>query len=253
MALKRHSDAAETPNKDSSGWEPEIKRIVLAHANGRPRSVQTTIGPSQAGSPCEREILFRLTGSDTKPDSNPWLPYVGTAVHVSLAEALEEENRRLGRARWLIEHRVRISDEIPGGTLDAYDTDTATVFDWKIVGATTLKYVQAHGSKPGYRQQIDLYGLGLAREGYQVNDCAIVYLPRNASPVRPFLDEMRVDKQPFNIDGAVETVRRVERIAAKARGISPATRAKKVNEHPAAPSKDNCYFCSHKASCNDAV
>ncbi len=254
MALKKHSDATDMPGIDQTGFAQEVRRMVLAYANATPRSVQTTIGPSQAGSPCDREIVYQLTGTDVPGgDPNPWLPLVGTAVHTEMAQALEAENRRLGRQRWLIEQRVQISDENPYGTGDAFDIDEGDVVDWKIVGKTTLDQVRAKGSKQLYRKQVNLYGFGFARMGYQVNRCIIVYLPRNANPTRPFLDEMRVDAQPFDIDDALETIERMRRLAATARGISPATRQQKVAQVEANPSRDNCFFCAYKRLCPSAV
>jgi hypothetical protein len=253
MALKRHSDAAEMPNKDTSPLAAEVRRIVLDYANFTPRSVQTTIGPSQSGNPCERAIVYQLTGQDVPGgDSNPWLPLVGTAVHTEMAHALEQENRRLGRQRWLIEQRVEISDEIPHGTGDAFDTDDGEVIDWKVVGKTTLDSVRLHGSKQLYVKQLNQYGLGYARMGYQVNKCTIVYLPRNANPSRPFLDEMRVDSWDFDLDDAVDTVQRMRRLKKTAAGISPATRKQKIELVPANPSKDHCFFCVYKSICTEA-
>lgn len=254
MALKKHSSAADMPEIDQTGLAKEVRRMILAYANRMPRSVQTTIGPSQAGSPCEREIVYQLTGTEVPGgDPNPWLPLVGTAVHTEMANALTEENRRLGWERWLIEQRVQISDEIPYGTGDAFDIEEGRVVDWKVVGKTTLDAVRNHGSKQLYRKQVNLYGLGFARMQYQVNTCAIVYLPRNANPSRPFLDEMRIDERPFDIDDALETVERMRRLAKTARGISPATRTEKVAQVDAAPSKDNCYFCSYRRLCPSAA
>lgn len=257
MALKKHSDAAGMPDIDQTGFAKDVRRIVLDYTRRMPRTVQTDIGPSQAGSPCDRELVYALTQhmdpGGTPQDGNPWLPLVGTAVHTEMANALKAENRRLGWERWLIEQRVEISDEIPYGTLDAFDTQEGDVVDWKIVGKTTLDSVRAKGSKPLYRKQVNLYGLGAARLGFQVNRCIVVYLPRNANPTRPFLDEMRVDAQPFDLDDALETVERLRGLKQVAKGISPKTRQEKINLVEANPSRDNCFFCDFKRVCPSSI
>lgn len=252
MALKKHADATTLPDKDASEFAKEVRRVMLVHINGSARSVQKTIGPSQAGSPCDREIVYKLTGTEVGPDGNPWLPFIGTMGHVGMAEAFEAENNRLGRERYLIEKRVSISAEIPSGSIDLFDVDDGVVTDWKFVGKTTLDSVRAKGSKPLYKKQVGMYGFGLAREGYQVNKCRIVYLPRNASPVRPFLDEMRVDEFDFDLDDAIASVKRIQELNKVAGGISPATRDKKILDVVASPSKDNCFFCSYRRICPDA-
>lgn len=164
-----------------------VMRDVLADLDAsRPRSRQTALGPSELGSPCQRQIGMKLAGVPRQlPDSRPpWAPMQGTAIHSLMEEALQFHNAALGYQRWVIEERLHMDDEVSGSG-DAFDLDTGTVVDWKFVGTTALRDVKRKTIanellvKPEYRIQAHLYGYGHERAGRTVRWVRLVFLARS--------------------------------------------------------------------------
>ncbi len=161
-------------------------RVVLRDLDAsRPRSQQVALGPSELGTPCQRQIAMKLAGVPRQPEASlPWAPMQGTAMHALMEEALTFHNQQLGRQKWIIEQRVHIDDELSGHG-DAYDTDTDTVVDWKYTGTTALRKVKRKTVpveslvSPDYRVQAHLYGWGHARAGRPVKWVRLVLLARS--------------------------------------------------------------------------
>jgi hypothetical protein len=181
-----HADLMTHPLCDpvpQLGPEPPATTDLLGPAltawdASRPRSQQLTVGPSQIAVPCDRRLAYALHGTEpVNTGGVPWAPLVGTAVHQVIAEALLAENQRLGRERWLVEQRVH-PDQSISGSCDAYDTDTDTVHDWKVVGKTALESYAKRGPGQQYAGQIHLYGRGWQRAGRHPKWVRIVFLPR---------------------------------------------------------------------------
>lgn len=149
----------------------EIDAILEKAMIGEPRNMQQAIGPSEIGSDCEHCVTAKLAGW-VQFEEAAWLPWVGTAMHAYLEQVFANH------PDYLTETRVRVTDDIPG-TSDLFHIPSGTVVDWKLVGATTLKSAK-RGPTNQYRVQAHSYGLGFFRAGYQVNNVAIYYLPRNA-------------------------------------------------------------------------
>lgn len=176
--------------------QTDIVEMIEYAIRNRPRSQQKAIGPSEIGHECTRWLGYKLAGVGAlNPASErvSWRTQVGTWVHEGLATELEKLNERLGRRRFLVEQRVSPGVLVMAdnsvqpiyGSGDAYDCDSATVLDWKIVGPTTLKKVKAvsrqtgkpHGASLRYRIQGMLYGVGFKRLGLPVRRIVIAFLP----------------------------------------------------------------------------
>lgn len=176
----------------------EMRDVLDALDHDRPRSRQTALGPSELGTPCQRQIAYKLAGVQRRPEDKrpPWAPMQGTAIHTLMEEALRFHNRQLGRERWIVEETLVIDPGLPDpdpaqrvdpirGHGDAFDTDTGTVVDWKYVGVTALREVSRktvpndHLVKPDYRVQAHLYGLGHERAGRTVRWVRLVFLARS--------------------------------------------------------------------------
>ncbi len=262
MALKRFNaqNAAPVFIKDKTGWSDPLNEMILNYLNDRPRSVQTALGPSSAGNPCDRALVGMMSGFEGSPDSNPWLAGVGTAVHLILADMLEAINTKAvaagGKKQWLVEQDLVIKPPaLPRGSGDGFHIESGTVLDWKILGKTSLDDIQKNGPSDLYRIQLHIYGLGYAQLGYQVNDVLLVALPRNANPNLPFLHEKVLWKEPFDLDVAVQAVKRVEDLYFRARELNAAANPRKLQLVQASPGK-SCYWCpfkQNKAACPDAV
>lgn len=189
-------DQPATPPPAPAGPPPSTvaeMRDVLANLDGsRPRSRQTRLGPSELGTPCQRQIAMKLAGIPRQPEDKrpPWAPMQGTAMHTLMEEALRFHNAQLGRERWVVEEKLVVDpglddvDPITGHG-DAFDTDHACVIDWKYTGVTTLREVKRKTVpneqlvKPEYRVQGHLYGRGHERAGRDVRYVRLVFLARS--------------------------------------------------------------------------
>ncbi|CAM3430771.1 PD-(D/E)XK nuclease family protein [Stackebrandtia soli] len=170
----------------------DLAAAIRAYCARSPRSLQRQIGPSEIGHECLRRVAYSALGCEpSSTGGDPWAAFIGTATHAELAQVFTRDNQRLGRDRWLTEHRVTVRGSIRG-TLDLYDTDTATVIDHKIVGPSTHSKVRAGGPSDQYRIQVQLYGYGLANEGRPVERVAIAYYPRSGT-----LDGRIIHVEPY--------------------------------------------------------
>lgn len=208
-----------------------------------PRSLQTRIGPSEIGHPCQRRIGYKLTGVEAVNIGDPaWYPTIGTAVHAWLEDVMKWLNGHLGTLveggpRFLLEHKVDVGEicgEHVTGTSDVFDRVTGTVVDWKIVGERQLKKYRENGPGDQYRTQGHLYGRGWVRRGYQVNRVAIMFLPRDR-----MLREAFMWSEPYDEAVAVQALQRAE-------GITTMTRTLGVGALPLLATADAfCQFCPH--------
>lgn len=162
----------------------EVRDALMRYEASRPRTVQTTLGPSELGTPCSRQIAMKLAGVQRHERGLAWAPMCGTAVHSLMEDVLTRDNERLGRQRWVIEETVHLDDELTGHG-DAYDSDHALVIDWKYTG-TTARRKAARKTVPNdqlvsteYRVQAHLYGWGHERAGRPVRHVRLVMLARS--------------------------------------------------------------------------
>lgn len=166
------------------------------------RSVQTTIGPSELGSLCDRKIAYRLAGT---PEANWWsdpLPaIVGTAVHTWLEKAVNQFQQVHFMDRWITEITVQ-PDPLVKGHCDLYDKDLGAVIDWKTVSPTKLKTWKSSGPPEHYKDQVNLYGRGLINAGFEVRSVCLVAVPRSG-----WLRDMQVwmhDYEPQRAQAALD-------------------------------------------------
>lgn len=203
--------------------------MVRGYDASRPRSLQKHLGPSEIGSPCDRQLAYKLAGAEeVNQVADPWFPIIGTAVHALMADAVAWYNGYLGRAanpRFLAERRVYADAEDDGystsGSSDVYDVDFARVVDWKIVGVTTMRKVEA-GNTPlekvglQYAVQGMTYGKGWEQAGYPVKSVLIAFLPRSN-----FLNKMKLVELPYDRSLADEAQARVARLDSLRQFLSP--------------------------------
>ncbi|WP_194821275.1 hypothetical protein [Micromonospora sp. S-DT3-3-22] len=207
---------APVPSGPPPSTVDEMREVLTQLDSSRPRSQQTRLGPSELGTPCQRQIAMKLVGVARQPEDKrpPWAPMQGTAVHGLMEEALRFHNAQLGRQRWLIEEKLTVDPGLPDvdpitGHGDAYDLDAQMVVDWKYTGVTALRAVKRKTVpndqlvKPEYRVQAHLYGRGHERAGRPVRYVRLVFLARShdyadsaewTEEYRPDIAEWAVDR-----------------------------------------------------------
>jgi hypothetical protein len=168
----------------------ELRDVLIAYDASRPRSMQTRLGPSELGTPCQQQMARKLAGAPRRAVTEPlWAPFCGTAVHAEMEKVLEFWNASLGRQRWFIEDDLTIDEEIRGRG-DAFDNDLGKVCDWKYAGKYTIGKVltaQRAGKPPAqqvsqdYRIQAHLYGRGHELKGRTVRFVSVEFLARDAN------------------------------------------------------------------------
>ena len=198
--------AAATPVRafiDPAQTIPDLQAVIEDAMVNDPRSLQTTLGPSEIGCACDRCLITMLTaqasGVKAPEDFAAWLPTLGRAVHEWLEWTVLNHLAVSGSDRYLVEGRVAVGTvggvEIFGNS-DVFDTHTGTVVDYKITGTTTLRSCKKAGAKTTYRNQIQTYGKGWEDAGYDVRSVAAWYLPRNGFTVGAgYLHQEPYDRQ----------------------------------------------------------
>lgn len=210
----------------------------------RPRTLQTAVGPSQLGSPCDHCLTAALVGWP-KQDDEAWLPLIGTAVHALL---LGDEGAVFGGVEnWLFEHRVKVG-VLAGvdveGNADLFHVPSGTVVDLKVVGASTLNEAKRHGPEQTYRVQTQLYGRGFARAGYDVKQVCIAYLPRNSMR----LSDAHFDIRPYDEDIAVKALERAASLLHMAKAIEAISVEARDDFIDQLPRSQGCYDCARYPS-----
>lgn len=181
QGLEYHPTCEPTDPNDQFGQEllSDLTDVIKWADNNSSRSLQATIGPSELGSLCDRRIAYRLAGA---PEANWWsdpLPaIVGTAVHTWLEGAVSKFQASHFMDRWLTEVTVQ-PDPMVKGHCDLFDKEKGAVVDWKTVSPTKLKAWKASGPPEHYKAQVNLYGMGMVKAGYQVNKVVLIAVPRS--------------------------------------------------------------------------
>lgn len=157
-----------------------LRDVVRAAEANRPRSLQTAIGPSDAGGDCPRRIGHKIVGTArVNTLTDPWAAIVGTSVHAWLQDAFTGD-------RWITEREVTLPGYM-SGHVDLIDTHTWTVIDHKVPGATQLKKARETGPSLQYIRQVQLYAAGLEVAGLPIEQVAIAYWSRSGNLRDSFL------------------------------------------------------------------
>jgi hypothetical protein len=220
----------------------EIGSALARYDASRPRSVQTTLGPSELGTPCDRQIGMKLAGVEQHPRGLAWAAMCGGAVHELMGAVLCGENERLGRVRWIIEDEVKLDDELTGHG-DAYDSDHALVVDWKYTGTTARRKADrkrvpnADLVSPEYRIQAHLYGLGHHNAGRPVRFVRLVLLARS----HDFAESVEWTEE-YREDIAIAALTRFYTIRDRVVNDNMATHPERLIDIAAAPG-EACKWC----------
>ncbi|MDN5670060.1 MAG: hypothetical protein L0G87_16870 [Renibacterium salmoninarum] len=225
----------------------ELRALIEHSILNQPRSRQKTIGPSEIGTDCDHCLAAKLAGWESTEQGVPWLPFVGTAVHAALEEMViqYEANRNApnttGR-RYLTEARTMVGvidgTEIWGST-DLVDLAAGVTFDYKIVGATTLRTAKA-GPSNVYRVQQHLYAKGWNDAGHRIDHVAIAYLPRNSV----VLSDAVWWNEPYDRSIAQNALDRANGFAVNVRALRSISEAAADEYIRALPRAKSCRDCT---------
>lgn len=202
------------------------------------RSAQKTLGPSEIGSPCDRQLAMKLLGIKPVNPQEGWAPFVGTAVHKDLAEMFEWANGA-GSGRFHTELPVSFGSAlVPHGTLDLYDGVLYMVDDHKLMGRWSLNKLVQEGPSETYRIQVHTYGYGAELAGFKVREVCIIGWPRQESS----LDNLYVHVEKYDRKIAKAAIARVERLAVDVyeRGQGPFSQMEVAQQMATG---DDCKWC----------
>ena len=205
-----------------------LSKSLLAFDNSRDRSLQVEIGPSQIGG-CRRQVYHQLIGTpETNPNTESLAAILGTFIHSGVAEAIKREDP-FGD-NFLIEQEFVAGDL--KGHCDLYIKDMKTVVDWKTTKLKSLRYFPSAQQ----RMQVQIYGYLLTANGYEVENVALVAIPRDGE-----MAQIKTHIEAYNPEMAQQGLKWLEEV--KQLAIS--------SESAPAPEKD-AVFCVNYCSYYDA-
>jgi hypothetical protein len=224
---------------DASNLSDRIKEVVNNRSANAPRSQQKRIGLSEVGEICVRKTSYKLLDWEkTNPSTDPWMSIQGTAIHAWLADAFNDQFDGEENKLYLVEHTVKVTDEL-AGTADLFDIEKKMVIDHKCVGATSMKSRKKDGMTHTQRVQINLYGLGFEREGYEVEKVALAFYPLGGYQG---INGLHTIVEPYNRQLALDAIQRIQDTQVLLWQLDPEANPKNWELIPATPSI-NCSYC----------
>lgn len=228
-----------------------LMEMILWQANRSPRSLQANIGPSEIGSPCDRQIAYRVAAvPEVNLRQDPWAATIGTAIHTWLQNAVEDWMKAGMGGKFQTETELNLEGLITGHC-DLYDIESHTVIDWKTVGPNALKAVERDEIPVGYKIQTHLYGYMFRQLDRPVDRVALVFLPRASS-----LNRLRVWSAIYDENVARTSLNRVYLIATVVLELDLLNKSHLWAEVPAIGG-DHCGFCpwfeAHRMASADAT
>lgn len=225
----------------ASRYASEIRGVVERQAARAPRTLQLHLGPSELGTPCDRQVAGKMAGlPHVNKVSDPWPSVLGTAAHDWLANAFTADNDFRGFQRWLAEQKVYPNADHPG-TADLYDAQELAVVDHKVLGPTTMAPIVKNGPPRKYFVQLLLYGLGYLNRGLAVRRVVLVAYPRTKAS----LDELYVWEHEIQPEQDAALLEEVFADIARRKEYALALHNGQIglDDIPSAPEDHECHFC----------
>jgi len=225
---------APTPQQLILGAWVRDQIVMIAGTSDRSR--QAALGASEIGQKCERRIAYRIAGTPVVNHADPIRSLLGTGFHAAMAKGLRRLDRRMNR--YLVE--VRVSYRGVPGVVDLHDRAYRRASDWKTSSMSNIRRFITDGVPPNYQVQLQIYAQGLIAAGEDVEEVALVFVPREAKS----LSDIWCWSQPVDKAAADKAIDRYERIADTTRRLNPAA-------VPAWPSNLCTYCPNHRAHAVD--
>ena len=209
---------AETQPMSDLGAEiaHRLKEMFHAYSNRMERNQQSTLGPSEIGTACDRRLALSLMRYPAvNPGGDNWASFVGTCIHSGLEEMFMWADA--GSGRYAPEVRLTFPNKhVPKGTTDLIDRVLLCVIDHKGMGQWSLDKLKTQGPSRTYRVQAHTYAYGASIKGERVKHVAIVGWPRDKGS----LDDLYVWTEPYDPDIARNALQRVDNIGAQLAGCT---------------------------------
>jgi hypothetical protein len=211
----RRSEQPEVEmSTDAASIAARLKELFYSYDNRRSsdnRSAQTTMGPSEMGTPCDRRLALSLMRMPpVNPGGDGWAAFVGTCIHAGLEEMFLWADA--GTGRFAVEQRLDFGHPIvPKGTADLLDRTLLMILDHKCQGRWSRNKLKTQGPSPTYKVQAHVYAYGARLRGEKIEKIAIVSWPRDEAT----LDDLYVHVEDYNPLIAKRAFERVEKIGAE--------------------------------------
>lgn len=225
----------------AAAYAAELREIVEYHASRTDRNLQVHLGPSEIGTPCDRQVVGKLVGfPSTNHVSDPWPSFMGTAGHAAMEGVFGQQNEREGWERFFTERKVTPHEQ-HRGTSDLYDQRYLVVDDHKFLGDSSMAKLRSPEGPPvKYQFQLKLYARGYRNAGYRVDRIAIIGWPRTASSI----DGMYVWDHVLTPEDDEQIEQLFARMAWRQDVAERIRRGQMyLSDVPAVPDADDCYFC----------
>jgi CRISPR/Cas system-associated exonuclease Cas4 (RecB family) len=185
-----------------------LSKSLTAFDANRDRSKQVEVGPSGLGG-CRRQIYYHLTEQPTtNPETESLAAILGTFIHAGISEAIVREDP-FGD-NFIIEEEV--SHGGLKGHVDLFIKDSGMVVDWKTTKKKSLRYFPSEQQ----RWQVQTYGWLLANNGHQVNQVALVAIPRDGD-----MADIRVHVENYDEAIALEALNWLDEVKKLAETRTP--------------------------------
>jgi len=213
--IRVHPTCQTNPDVSASSLFGLIESDIV----GQPRTLQTRIGPSEIGVPCDRRLGYKLAGvPEVNARDVAWKPYVGTALHEQIGNLMARheiarfDDDNDATPRFHVEERVSVG-QVNGveitGSCDLFDEHTGIVWDWKFTTRNKIRETyRPHGPGEQYRVQAHLYGYGWARQGKDIRHVGVVFMTRDGE-----FHDRHVWHEPYDQQVALDALQRLEGIA----------------------------------------
>lgn len=213
-AGRRSEQPAVEMSRDGAEIAARLKEMFYAYDNRRSsdnRSAQTTMGPSEMGTPCDRRLALSLMRMPpVNPGGDGWAAFVGTCIHAGLEGMFVWADA--GTGRFAVEQRLEFGHPIvPKGTADLLDRTLLMILDHKCQGRWSRNKLKSSGPSPTYKVQAHVYAHGARLRGEKIEKIAIVSWPRDEAT----LDDLYVHVEPYNPLIAKRAFERVDKIHAE--------------------------------------
>jgi hypothetical protein len=168
---------------------------------------------------------------------DPWAAIVGTAVHAWIEDAVLAYQRAGMGSDWLTEQTVQV-DPMIFGHADLYQISRKRVVDVKTYGSTMHAKLKKGDVPPGYKTQLQLYGMGYENSGIPVDEVSLYFVPRAG-----WLSDAMVFTYSYDRAIAQAALDRTYAIAARLMELDIMNQPQRWIEIEATPSGQSCAYC----------